>query len=485
MKNSKLITGLSSLSREEIRRFRDYIASPYCNAHPRLLPLFDEIQQFAPRYTDKNLNKTYLCEQLYSGKDFSPQKVLDECSLLYRLLKEFFRDQRIRSRELEGEIYALQALSEKKLDNHYQSEYRRLEKKLISQPYLDETFHWHQYLLAETQNVHFGKKQIRTLDESLGQKLTFLDQHYLAIKLRDSCEALNRQQILNTQFPMELMPEIIAQLSHDNHPYRKVPIIEVYFRIYQALAQPENPYLYEKMVETLEESRVFFSRQEARGMYKYAQNYCIRKINQGDALYEERLFQLYQQLLQNQLILLEGKLAHTDYKNIITLGLKLKAFDWVRTFIENYAAILMEPHSKNALNYGRAAYYAETGETKEAIRLLNQIDYSDIYYQISARLLLVHIYYGNGDTDSLFYQIASFKQFLNRNKEIEISKRKNHLQFLRFARKLARLKEKRQYTAPEKLRLPMQEVRDQLQQTESIVQRSWLMEKLGEIEKGA
>lgn len=478
MKNSKLITSLQVLTREEEKRFRDYIASPYCNPHPRLLSLFDLIQTFQPDYSDSRLDKVYLCEQLYPEADFSPQKVLDECSLLYRLLKDFFRDEHIRSQQLVGEIYALRKLNEKGLDNHYQSEYRRLEKKLLSQPFLDEAFHWHQYLLAETQNLHFGQKQIRALDESLGQKLTFLDQHYLSIKLRESCEALNRQQILNTQFPMELIPEIIAQLSRDSHPYRKVPIIDVYFRIYQALAHPENPYQYEKMVEVLEESRVFFSPEEARAMYKYAQNYCIRKINQGEQVYETRLFELYQHLLQNQLILLEGKLAHTDFKNIITLGLKLKAYEWVKKFLPQYASSLMQPHAQNALNYAQAALLAETGDTQQAIRLLNQIDYADIFYQISARMLLVHLYYDQEDTDSLLYQISSFKQFLTRNKEIDTEKRNGHLQFLRFARKLARLREKKSYTDAEKIQAEVASLRQELTSKEGITQKSWLEEKL-------
>jgi hypothetical protein len=303
----------------------------------------------------------------------------------------------------------------------------------------------------------------------------------LAVKLRESCDALNRQQILNTSFPMVLIEEIIEELSDRSHPYRKIPIIDVYFHIYLALSDGTDPAKYEAMVDALEENRFFFSPEEARAMYKYAQNYCLRKINLGAQNYQDRLFQLYQQLLQNQLILLNGKLAHTDYKNIVTLGLKLKAFDWVKAFIQEYQSILMEPNAQNAYSYGLAAYHSETGNDGEAIKLLNKIDYTDIFYQISARLLLVHIYYERGDTDSLLYQISSFKQYLKRNQEIESERRKSHLEFLRFARKVARLNEKCSSTDPEKIKTSVQLLIAQINEAPPMVQKSWLEEKLREM----
>ncbi len=478
MKNSKLVRLLRKLSKEERQRFQVYLQSPYCNPHPRLCNLYEAILKYAPDFEHKKLSKAQLQKQLYGDKSYRDQKIADEISLLYRRLKDFLGLERQKQESLADETDSLQALSEKGLNDLFEIEFRRLEKGLLQRPFLDETYHRQQLALAGARNDHFGRQHLRTQHEGLEKKHQALDQYYLAVKLRESCEALNRQHIINTEIPILLTDVLIQSLSEADHPYRKIPVIDVYFHIYQALAHPESEQHYEQMLDILDMYTSFFAPEESRAMYKYAQNSCIRRINQGAEGFEEKLFALYQTLIGNQLIFFEGELAHTDYKNIVSLALKLGKLDWAHEFLHGFAERLAPTFQENALRYAQAAYLTEKGETKQALSLLNAIGYTDVFYQLSARILMLRIYYQLEDYDSMAYQINAFRHFLGRNKEIEKDKRNQYLQYLSWLKKVARLAEQRHLEDQSKWLSRQQKLQNDFVAAAPMVQRSWLEKEL-------
>lgn len=478
MKNSKLLRLLRKLSKEERQRFQIYLQSPYCNPHPRLCDLYEAILKYAPEFEHKKLTKEGLQKQLYGEKAYRDQKIADEISLLYRRLKDFLGEERKKQETILDEIDSLHALSEKGLNDLFEIEFRRHEKNLLQRPFLDEAYHRQQLALASVRNDHFGRQLLRTQHEGLEKKHQALDQYYLAIKLRESCEALNRQHIINTEVPILLTDVLIQSLSKANHPYRKIPVIDAYFHIYQALAHPEDEQHYEEMLEILDLYASFFAPAENRAMYKYAQNSCIRRINQGAEGYEEKLFAIYQTLINNELIFFEEELAHTDYKNIVSLALKLGKLEWAHDFLHGFAERLAPAFQENAFRYAQAAYLTEKGETTQALNLLQAISYTDIFYQLSARILILRIYYQLKDYDSLSYQINAFRHFLGRNKEIEKDKRNQYLQYLSWLKKVTRLTEQRHLEDENKWLARQQKLLTDFSQAAPMVQRSWLEREL-------
>lgn len=480
MKNSKLLRLLRKLTKDERQRFQVFLQSPYCNPHPRLCDLYELISKYAPEFEHKKLTKAGLQKQLYGEKAYRDQKIADEISLLYRRLKDFLGDERKRQEAILGETDSLQALSEKGLNDLFEIEFRRLEKNLLQRPFLDETYHRQQLALASARNDHFGRQQLRTQHEGLEKKHQALDQYYLAIKLRESCEALNRQHIINTEVPILLTDLLIQDLGKADHPYRKIPVIDAYYHIYLALAHPENESYYEEMLEILDLYSSFFAPEESRAMYKYAQNSCIRRINQGAEGYEEKLFAIYQTLISNQLILFEEEMAHTDYKNIVSLALKLGKLDWAHEFLQGFAERLAPNFQENAVRYAQAAYLTEKGDTQQALTLLQAISYTDVFYQLSARILMLRIYYQLEDFDSMSYQINAFRHFLGRNKEIEKDKQKQYLQYLSWLKKVTRLAEQRHLEEPSKWLARQQKLKEAFVGAAPMVQRSWLEKELNQ-----
>jgi hypothetical protein len=332
--------------------------------------------------------------------------------------------------------------------------------------------------LAEESDTAFGQKQERKFDQALQQKVDGLDAFYFTTKLKESCEMLNRSRIIEGQYQLNFVDEIVEYLSGEN-PLSKVPAIKIYLQIYKTLKESENETHFEQLTELLEAYNGFFTQKEAVGMYRYAQNYCIRRVNSGQKKYFNNLFSLYKNQLESQVNMPNGILSSDDYKNIVTVGLQLKKNDWVFDFIHKYKAHLSESDRENVFNYNLATYYYGTKNYDQAIRLLNTVQFSDIYYEASGKLILLKTYYLEKETQALSYLADAFKLNLQRNKKIAPNYRLAITNFLIQVKKLARLKEDKSYLKKEVFLTRINRLKTRIEGLDLILDRHWL---LGQIE---
>lgn len=481
MQKSKLIRLIRTLSQSEWLRFIDFVRSPYFNQNQPLIQLTDYLHSFAGDWGNPAIDLQEISLALFPDAPYQPQRIRDLNSFLYRLLKKFLSIEMQTDFSADKSFLFLQQLTQRGVKDLYQIEQKALKKQIDQRPYRDEAYLRMNFLLAECDNDHFGHQWVRTLDNSLQQKLENLDAYYLAVKLRESCEVLNRKNILNTESPLPLIQEILNLLEDANHPFREIPVIDVYYHIFLSLSIPEEPRHYHKLLDVLNDTYRLFSPEEGRAMYKYAQNYCIRRINQGKQEWQRELFALYQRLIDLEVILYNDQMAHTDFKNIVTVALRTKAYEWVETFLESYKERVIPPHGPNVYTYSLAAFYAETDRKPAAIRLLQTISFADIHYQISARHLLIRVYFETGDFDGLMYQIHSFRHFLMRNKEIPAGNRTNHLNFLKVAKKLSSLADKYDFLPNEARNHRVMKIEKQMKSLDIIANRAWLEEQLGRL----
>ncbi|MEM9986217.1 MAG: hypothetical protein AAF804_14085, partial [Bacteroidota bacterium] len=407
----------------------------------------------------------------------------DEISHLYRLLKAFWEVEGLQADPLLQRSLRLRQLSERRLNRLYQIERKSAQKFLDQQPLNQEQYYKYELAWASLDNEHFGRQQLRTVDQGLAKKLHALDVYYLSLLLRESCEALNRQHILNTHYEIPLLPALVKLLEAEAHSYRQVPVIEVYYQIYWSLQETASKKEYESLIASLRNYRDTFTLAETRAMYKYAQNFCIRQINRGHTAYDRQLFELFQELLAEGIILSQDNLSHTDYKNITTIGLRVKELSWVESFLEQYKQNIVPAFRDNVYAYCRAALEVEKGNRPQAIRLLQFISHTDVHYQISARQLLLKIYYHEQDLEAVLYTLDAFRHFLQRNRELPSSRKKQHQRFLTIFRPICLLQERLDTYTQAEARRRITKLRQKLTASEALPNRAWLLEQLEEMEQ--
>lgn len=117
---------------------------------------------------------------------------------------------------------------------------------------------------------------------------------------------------------------------------------------------------------------------------------------------------------------------------------------------------------------------------KGAIRLLQNVVFTDVFYHLGAKLMLLKMYYETEQTEPFYSLIDAFNIYLYRNKGISIYQRKSYLNLIRFTKKLFDLKINPPVSQKFKERIVAIEKR--IKSNQNIVSLVWLNERMGELE---
>lgn len=472
---SKLIAGLKSLNKSEIQNFRLFLESPYFNQQPRLAKLYTYIQRFEADYNSSTLSYESVFKHLYPKEGFNAQRVREQLSFLYRLLKQFWVQAELRQSQHEAQILLLRQLRTRKLAAAFKVEANSLSKQLEQQEQVDIPRYWNRYQLSWEQAQFNAQLEKRVEDKSLPEAMGQLDVWYYLQKLNGTNELLNRQRILQTQYPVHGLGPVLT-LLHDSEQ-AKPPLLQAYLLVYQLMEQDRESDFHQ-LILWLNQYQNHLPWHESRALYKHGQNYCIRRINAGDIAFEKELFHLYQNQLLSGIMLENGHLIHTDYKNIVTVAIRQNELEWVAGFIEQYRDRVIPQFRANVYNFCRASYLEAVGETSAAIRLLQQVEFTDVYYQLSAKHLLLRAYYKVEDWETLHFFVLSFRSFLQRNQEISQQNRRNHLNFLKLFLPLLRLCEREKLLAPTQWQASLSKYQSRLDHATQTAHLGWLQNSL-------
>ncbi len=484
MQQSRLIKLLSTLSSAEMRRFEEFLRSPYFNKSDKIIRLFEQIRPYYPDFQDQALKAARLGKTLLGLGADQLQPFHDLSSQMTRLLEQFLVQEQLKNDERESTYLLCESLLVSSRQWYFDKIWSRATKANPSdQAQLEDGLMKFRYWELGLRQAQMEKRRLGegVLDQRLSQTHDHLDQFFLSRKLQLSCENLNRSRIINTSYVPDLLEEISVFLNKQTDKTEKDPMILLYASVFRLL-KDDTDEAFDMLLGRLSQFEQKLDKATGLALYSYAQNYCIRQINRGRSEFLQRLFELYQRLLDNRLILEEdGQVAHWNYKNITTVALRLKNFQWVTSFLEEYKHYLEEDLRESVYHYNLAAAKYEQKHYNEALRLLQQTNFTDIYYDLSARSMILKIYYELEEEDGLFYAIQAFDVFLRRNKSISKDHQIIYKNLLRYIKKINRLRSKI-VSIPEREQVKrVGKLQADLKAEESVANQSWLLAKLGEL----
>lgn len=461
------IAGLiRALEPAEIPLFRSRLEKGRGETDKKLLLLFDYISPFV-RESGEEPDKKEVFRNCFGGKKFNDQQYRYLSSDMVARLEKFIA---VRGFEKDESLYAQvlsRELAARKAVKAYNAHRLAFEEKKSSHEILDIAHYQHCYEseLIHLANATAGMK--RDDKSNIGEVVEFLDRFYLGRKLQLCCEIFNVKNVLAVDYKVFLLEEILSHLR--NKSYSDTPVILVYFRILMTLLESENEEHFHQLRILLKEHESKFTLVELREMYQYVLNYCIKKINLGNIDWQKTLFEIYKITIENKVLLSEGYLSHWDYKNIVTISLRQKEFGWTKSFVEEQKRFLLPAERENAYVYNLANVYFTTGEYSRSLKLLQQVEFSDVYYQLDSKSILLKTYFELEETESFFYHATAFRTFLNRNKLISDYQRTIYLNLIRYTSQLVRADGvKRKITA----------IRKKVEENRNIADLQWLLSKI-------
>ncbi len=330
------------------------------------------------------------------------------------------------------------------------------------------------YEAISTYNAHaeqVAQREGRRLEVKLDEAARELDHVYVIEKLKLFGEMLNYRRILDDQSEILLMDEILKHITTTD--YSHVPAIPIYYCIIRSIQEPSEEKHFVELKGWLAKHGASFQPSEARRIYGMAQNYCIRRINAGQETYLRELLSIYQQLLATGLILEKGQLSPWDFKNITAVALRLNETKWTEQFIKQYINFISEEHRDNALSYNMAKYHFQLKEYNKVLRMLQQVAYTDIFYNLDSRVTLLKTYYELDERDALLAFLDTFKTFLQRQKQVSKYHKEAYGLLIRYVKKLVSL--------PPKDKQRLEKYTQAMEVEAQLPDKSWLREKVGGI----
>ncbi|MEM7036366.1 MAG: hypothetical protein AAF570_05240, partial [Bacteroidota bacterium] len=229
---------------------------------------------------------------------YAPSDPIDEKQLGYLmnfLLKhaeQFIAFEKLHHDPVTAGVHVMAHCLEHGLQKHFRATYLRTHKAHTAAPNRDAEWHLKAWRLSDAQMHYFYASKSRRPDPSISHTAAYLDAFYFEKKLEMSSELLNLNQILQEKLPTDFIPDLLAFL--DTHP-PKAPSVRIRRLVLNILLDPTDTASFRALRDMLPETLTLFEPEKIKGIFAYAQNYCIRRIKAGDTTFQRELFSIYQE----------------------------------------------------------------------------------------------------------------------------------------------------------------------------------------------
>jgi hypothetical protein len=245
-----------------------------------------------------------------------------------------------------------------------------------------------------------------------------------------------------------------------------VPAVMVYLHCYRMLKWPEEEGHFKAFKQVLVEAGGQFEEDEMRGLYLFAINYCIRRLNDGHNGYLSELLDLYKSGLDKAYLIENGVLSRFTYHNIVGAGLRTGDLDWVDFFIHQYKNALERSYRDSSFSFSLARLEFARHHYDAVLDLLQKANYRDPLLNLAAKTLLLKTWYELGELDLLQSHLDAMRNYIHRKKVIGYH-RTNYLNIVRYTDRLLRLNWNS--------KMELEALRNELEKEEVLTEKEWLL----------
>lgn len=435
MQNSKLLLLFKTLEPSDLRSLSKFVRSPFFNKKEEVIGLFEFLKkQHKLNFPDKNLKKAFVFARTLPNIPFSEKRLKYNMSELLNLLHRYISISTYEKDGIIPELNKMNYFSEHKLGNDYQRELRKATEKVAKLSVSDEKYR-QAYLLERTKDHNAQQIGIRDNNPYLQNTMDSFDKYFFLKKLRYLCQMLDQETILTSTFRKFMIVEMEQIILEGDYP--KEPLIAVYRSLF-LLLRGHGEHYFDSFTKEVNLVLPTLKNDEARLLFYFGINFCIRKIRTGDNQYANNLMDYYAKGVEGGYLLTNSEISPWTFKNMVQLGIGLKRFQWLEGFIEAYHKLLPAEHIEGAYHYNLAELHYAKGNIDEAYKHLNLSEFTNIQYNTGAKILLLRMYYEEGEETALFSLLSSFEIYLRRNKLLSTIAKTQYLNFVKVLFQIAK-----------------------------------------------
>jgi len=475
MKDYKLIRVLRSFSEKDLEKLKFFLCSPYFDTK-------DEIEGFLLLIIENLDESSKTFEEIWNqriDKNFSEERLRKKLHGCLLTVEKFLAAENFFNSPLKTSKSILHAVVDKNIDDLISKSLKNLENELDAFEQLTFEYYSNRF---ELYNVYYNLsgfdrkiaiKKNRDTSEFLQKADRILNEIFLSEKLRLAHLLNNDNSVSNKTDKLTFMDEVVDFAKRTTRKGSK-PFF--YVQLYELNKSTNALEDIEILHNYISKKRRLFGKVEFRSILFTLLNEAIRTLNQGNKAINKTIFALYRTGLKNDSFLFNQELLPDTFRNIVISACRIKHFDWALEFIEQNRNKLNSKYRDTAVAFNKARVYRNMGHYDKVIEQLMYVEYADLAYNLNSKLMLLISYFELGEIEALDSLIKSFNVFLRRKKAISESRKSSFKNFNSTLQDIVRAKERRD-------KVKLKSIRQRLESKMIAPNKSWLLEKVEELEK--
>jgi hypothetical protein len=401
MENRKLWKIFKSLSDRERRRFSHWLEGELEDKQYYLQQLNQILVEAFPDAPDRQ----QIWKMLYPKSSFDDARLRKLTRDLTGWLEEFLAVEAFRKDEAKKDLFLLRNLSERGLNEEFGKLVRKLDRQLQGQEVRDRSFFRFKYELElicqeyETQNRSKIRRPTLSTSpdgkadhQSLKRIQQFFDQWWVQEKLFIGTALLSQKQATGLEVDSLFLEELIEFLKTDNL-FSQEPISQLYNQVYLLLSGEEVESIKE-LLGILTKEIHKLPEEDLHTLWLQMVNFYVRSWNNtGDNRFGHPLALLFEWAIEADILLVDGYLPETYYKNLIIICLRIQEYEKAWTYLHQYKSKLKPGIAEKVYVLSLSGYYNYQDQFQEVIDLLRPVKFVKPLDEIRARSYLLNAYF--------------------------------------------------------------------------------------------
>lgn len=410
--DSKLYTIFRTLSETELKELDKAVHSPFFNYRIEEVRLFEYLLK-----QHKLKRGNFLAENAILFV-FKKKKGLADLrhvmTYLLRIITRFIAINELDKSPHLNNLLLLTSYRKRGLEKPFLNTYIETEKLFSQKTKLAAELYFYQ-LQLHLEYYNYSIVNRKAANSNLITLSEDLDTFYTIQKLKQSCTILSYQNIFKFNHQPSFLAEVLVMAEQEK--FFKNPLVKLLYYNYKCLKEPQTETHFKELKKTLlSDNSKRIDIKELRDIYTLAINFCIKMLNTGTENYYKEVFDIYQSGLNNEIFIENRKISPFTYKNISAVAIRLKQYEWARTFIETYKPFITKDNQEGFYSYCIARYYFAIKNYSPISDLLLDLEIKEQFTDLDARILLSKTYFETDKIHLLNYCIANLKQQLKRKK---------------------------------------------------------------------
>ena len=470
MERIKAVTVLKTFSDKELKKFEDFLSSPYINKGKRyIIRFYEELSGYISDYTFQAFSKKEVYRKLYPKERYNDVRFRKLSSELYKFMLEFLAVESFTSEKKLKREFILSELNHRNTGNLFESELKNSYFDLHKTDLKNDNYFKHMYELVSKEKFYFFQRKRSRALNMFDKEMIYFTKYSLSLFLLKFIERTLEMRFFKAQkFDLPLFGEIITFIRKNN--MLNDPFINLLY-LQLSLCINDDDEIYFKLRKLLHKEEKKLDRNQIKILYTILSNYAAERTEKGVPGFPEEILSVNLEIIKKDLT--EQYISGFLFVNIVTLFLKFKRINALNRFIKENSVKLNPEIREAVLNYCYSCLAFYNKDFEKAIGHLSKINFDHYQLKFSIKNLTLKIYFEQKHYEATYSLMDSYRHILKRETEIPDSIKKTISAFLKFLKELTDIKTGKKTNEKQIL---TKEIKNS-----SPAEKQWLLEKINEL----